>query len=447
MDWCVDTGIFGAVAAVEEEVSAHLARHALQPALVDIARPVLHHALEDPPGTRLWVSLDWEEQTPRLGLRPLPAASSRLPGELVAPGVTYAHLVARDLLLQETSRQVVLELGVARPPEPDIDPEPGEASLVPPGYPAALGVSMLLDTGKGWAMSTVAAHTGATLAQRVASGPAGAPQDAQTFWRAFTAAESEIGGHFQLIRSDDERVELGCRRCPFGDSPPPEMCRFTSALAGSLAARVGGSAVVALDERIAMGDPQCRVVVNFGSEKASRVSHRYTWPATGVGVSQVERREHVPGFRLTISLQLPRDRLTVPVIRHLNRAAMAEVGVDSGIADDVELALAEACANVVKHSGPGDSYRVSITIGPVNAEIRVVDQGHGFDHRSLSPEMAELGAERGRGIALMHALVDQVRFESRPEVGTVVHLVKELRFDDSVPARQLMLDSSQRHSR
>ena len=157
---------------------------------------------------------------------------------------------------------------------------------------------------------------------------------------------------------------------------------------------------------------------------------------------QLQLHEHVPGFRLTLSLQLPRDRSTVPVIRHLNRAAMAEVGVAVSAADDIELALAEACANVVKHSGPGDSYEVSITIGPVNAEIRVVDQGHGFDHQALSAEMAEVGAERGRGIALMHALVDQVRFESKPELGTVVHLVKKLQFDDTIPSRRLMLEAA-----
>ena len=54
--------------------------------------------------------------------------------------------------------------------------------------------------------------------------------------------------------------------------------------------------------------------------------------------------------------------------------------------------------------------------------------------------MASLDAEHGRGVALMRALVDQVRLESRPEVGTVVRLVKTLRFDDTVPARRVMLE-------
>jgi serine/threonine-protein kinase RsbW len=74
---------------------------------------------------------------------------------------------------------------------------------------------------------------------------------------------------------------------------------------------------------------------------------------------------------------------------------------------------------------------VSVTLGPTACHIRAVDIGRGFDHRALSPpEMADLDAEHGRGVALMHALVDQVRFDSEPEQGTVVHLVKLLHFDD-----------------
>ncbi len=43
----------------------------------------------------------------------------------------------------------------------------------------------------------------------------------------------------------------------------------------------------------------------------------------------------------------------------------------------------------------------------------------------------------------MHALVDQVRFESQPEHGAVVHLVKHLRFDDTSD-RKLMLENLNR---
>jgi serine/threonine-protein kinase RsbW len=121
--------------------------------------------------------------------------------------------------------------------------------------------------------------------------------------------------------------------------------------------------------------------------------------------------------------------------------AMREVGVVEGHLHDVELAVTEACTNVIDHSGPGDAYEVAITLGPTACHIRVIDIGRGFDHQALSPQMADLDAEHGRGVGLMHALVDQVHFESEPELGTVVHLVKQLEFDDSTPARRLMLET------
>ncbi len=143
-------------------------------------------------------------------------------------------------------------------------------------------------------------------------------------------------------------------------------------------------------------------------------------------------------LRVSLGLQLPRDATSVRLARHLVRAAMYEVGVVDEDAAAVQLALSEACANVVSHAGPGDAYEVSTTIGPAICEIRVVDSGRGFDHASLTTEMAQLGAEHGRGLALMNALVDAVRFGSEPERGTIVHLVKKLRFDERVRVRRLM---------
>ena len=62
--------------------------------------------------------------------------------------------------------------------------------------------------------------------------------------------------------------------------------------------------------------------------------------------------------------------------------------------------------------------------------IRVVDTGHGFDFASPGLGTAEITAEQGRGIQLMRALVDRVRFLSKPEEGTIVHLEKVLEFTD-----------------
>lgn len=134
-------------------------------------------------------------------------------------------------------------------------------------------------------------------------------------------------------------------------------------------------------------------------------------------------------MHLTLSLTLPRDELTVPVARHVMRSSMREIGVDRDCVDDLELALTEACTNVLKHSGPGDQYDVSLSVDPDTATLRVIDTGRGFDIDALDRDAAGATAEAGRGVHLMQALVDQLKFVSIPEEGTVVQLEKEIHFD------------------
>ena len=134
--------------------------------------------------------------------------------------------------------------------------------------------------------------------------------------------------------------------------------------------------------------------------------------------------------RMTLTLRLPRDASTVPVARHIIGRSLDELGVHENCRADIEVALTEASTNVVKHSAPGDAYEVSCELDDTVCIIRVVDTGHGFDHAALGLAAADSGAEEGRGIQLMRALVDQVRFLSKPEEGTIVHLEKVLEFTD-----------------
>jgi len=57
-------------------------------------------------------------------------------------------------------------------------------------------------------------------------------------------------------------------------------------------------------------------------------------------------REDAP-CSLSWALSLPRDHRSVPVARHLVRAGMLILGVDEDCTNDVEVALSEACTNVL----------------------------------------------------------------------------------------------------
>jgi len=75
----------------------------------------------------------------------------------------------------------------------------------------------------------------------------------------------------------DDRIVLGNDRCPFGDVVrlAPALCRMTSAVFGGIAAGSHGEASVTLEERIAVGDPGCRVVIQLGPQTATPAAHQY----------------------------------------------------------------------------------------------------------------------------------------------------------------------------
>lgn len=139
------------------------------------------------------------------------------------------------------------------------------------------------------------------------------------------------------------------------------------------------------------------------------------------------------GLGINLALELPRDSSTVPLVRHLTKHALWEIGVKRACVSDVELAVTEACANVVEHSSGDDIYVVEVKVTSTQCEIRVIDTGHGFDFASLQDREPGSEADRGRGVVLMKMLVDSIDFRSEPESGTIVHLVKALEFDGNKP--------------
>ena len=135
-------------------------------------------------------------------------------------------------------------------------------------------------------------------------------------------------------------------------------------------------------------------------------------------------------MEIRYSLRLPRDTVTVPLVRTICRDAMRRLGVTPDCQGDVALALTEACANVVEHATGVDEYEVAIEFVSAICHIRVIDQGAGIDLRDSGATETLVDRDRGRGIVLMRLLADRVAFESAPEDGTVVHLQKRLELEE-----------------
>ncbi|MCW2694653.1 MAG: putative serine/threonine kinase anti-sigma factor [Mycobacterium sp.] len=143
-------------------------------------------------------------------------------------------------------------------------------------------------------------------------------------------------------------------------------------------------------------------------------------------------------MELRLALALPRDGLSVPVARHLVRTGLEELRVTGDCISDIELALTEACANVLDHSLASDDYEVVVQIAGGVCTLRVVDGGatSGFSGEHSTPNtVGGEPMEHGRGLLLMQALMDSVHFKATDDdgPGTVVELVKQLEWATDSP--------------
>ena len=116
-------------------------------------------------------------------------------------------------------------------------------------------------------------------------------------------------------------------------------------------------------------------------------------------------------------------------IRAAERDLLAEVD-ECGYGEDchfaVRLAFEESVINAMKHGNrmnPAKRVRLAYHVSPERVEIRVADEGAGFDPASVPDPTADENLMRpcGRGIMLMRSYMDEVTFSP---VGNEVHMVK-----------------------
>jgi serine/threonine-protein kinase RsbW len=108
---------------------------------------------------------------------------------------------------------------------------------------------------------------------------------------------------------------------------------------------------------------------------------------------------------------------------------------EGGAAEDarhwIGLALREAVANAIKHGNrqdPDKQVEIQASFAPEEVEIRIDDEGAGFDPLGVVDPLAPENRFRasGRGIFYMRKFMDEVEFESGPSGGTRLRLRKRL---------------------
>lgn len=189
-----------------------------------------------------------------------------------------------------------------------------------------------------------------------------------------------------------------------------------------------------------------------------------------------------PAADVEFCLVLPRESLSVPVMRRVLGDTLTRLGIDQASVDDLLLAVTEACTNVLLHAGPGRRYELVAHVDSTRCLVEVLDGGTGADPMLISRRRNRSGApaairpvrrtlrrgrcpqgstapgsrttlrsrivrsrrlagdrivadlpESGRGLAIMRACVDDVTMQNNPDDGTVVSLRKRIGWRSDAP--------------
>lgn len=135
-------------------------------------------------------------------------------------------------------------------------------------------------------------------------------------------------------------------------------------------------------------------------------------------------------------LKLPASSENLDIIRKFIEGIAGNMGFSEESIYQIELAVDEACANVITHAYRGENsgekiIHVTVKQKKDRIEIAIADKGAGFDPaRIKSPNMEEYLKKMkpgGLGVHLIKSLMDDVRFHIRPGVRNEVRMVKLLK--------------------
>jgi anti-sigma regulatory factor (Ser/Thr protein kinase) len=120
-------------------------------------------------------------------------------------------------------------------------------------------------------------------------------------------------------------------------------------------------------------------------------------------------------------------------IREIVAEAARQVGFSDKEIYAIQLAADEASSNIIEHAYAGvkgGKLEIDISISDKKLKIIMRDHGKPFDPASV-PEpnvKADLSERKigGLGMYLMRKLMDEVSYESSPETGNILTMIKRL---------------------
>jgi serine/threonine-protein kinase RsbW len=133
-------------------------------------------------------------------------------------------------------------------------------------------------------------------------------------------------------------------------------------------------------------------------------------------------------------LEVPSSTENLAMIRDFVNGIGTRAGLPASEIAKLELAVDEACANVIEHAyGPEVTKEVSVraTVDEDMIQIDIVDTGKGFAPGEIpQKDLNQLVAERksgGLGMRLIKTLMDEVHYEVVPGRKNELRMIKRLK--------------------
>ena len=139
----------------------------------------------------------------------------------------------------------------------------------------------------------------------------------------------------------------------------------------------------------------------------------------------------------TFQLHVPSSTENLSMIRDFVGSIGQRAGMGEGDVAKLELAVDEACANVIEHAYGSDATHEVTVKATVDAEavhIDIVDTGCGFDPKKVEQvNLEQLISKRksgGLGMRLIQSLMDEVQYQIVPGQKNELRMVKRLKKKD-----------------
>lgn len=137
---------------------------------------------------------------------------------------------------------------------------------------------------------------------------------------------------------------------------------------------------------------------------------------------------------LAYELQIPGEPKALALVRMVVTSLAEEVGLPQEEIDKIEVAVDEACTNVLEHAyetlDPRPPVVLNITADDGSFVVDIVDEGEGFDFSAhvlpKFPDHWYEGHTRGVGLFLIKKCMDSVEYDRLPDKRNRLRLIKRI---------------------